>query len=112
VSKHKSGVAGIYNRITYAAEKRAALDLWGAICALRLPRPKVRTCEPKSAAAGRNNAPAATRRANQAPDPDAAALAVGQSHFVYSAGVVSSAHRVRMRRKGAGPLPAAWQSRQ
>jgi hypothetical protein len=41
------------------------------------------------------------RRANQAPDPDAAALAVGQSHFVYSAGVLSSAHRVRMRRKGA-----------
>jgi putative ABC transport system substrate-binding protein len=52
------------------------------------------------------------RRANQAPDPDAAALAVGQSHFVYSAGVLSSAHRVRMRRKRAGPLPAAPQSRQ
>jgi integrase len=30
VSGHKSGVAGIYNRSTYAAEKRAALDLWGA----------------------------------------------------------------------------------
>jgi hypothetical protein len=28
VSGHKSGVAGIYNRATYAAEKRAALDLW------------------------------------------------------------------------------------
>lgn len=29
VSGHKSGVAGIYNRSTYAAEKKAALDLWG-----------------------------------------------------------------------------------
>lgn len=29
ISGHKSGVAGIYNRATYAAEKRAALDLWG-----------------------------------------------------------------------------------
>lgn len=28
VSGHKSGVAGIYNRSTYAAEKRAALALW------------------------------------------------------------------------------------
>ena len=30
VSGHKAGVAGVYNRSTYAAEKRAALDLWGA----------------------------------------------------------------------------------
>lgn len=29
VSGHKAGVAGIYNRANYAAEKRAALDLWG-----------------------------------------------------------------------------------
>jgi integrase len=29
VSGHKAGVAGIYNRATYAAEKRAALELWG-----------------------------------------------------------------------------------
>jgi integrase len=28
ISGHKAGVAGIYNRATYAAEKRAALDLW------------------------------------------------------------------------------------
>jgi integrase len=28
VSGHKAGVAGIYNRSAYAAEKRAALDLW------------------------------------------------------------------------------------
>jgi integrase len=30
VSGHKAGVAGVYNRATYAAEKRAALALWGA----------------------------------------------------------------------------------
>ncbi len=30
VSGHKAGVAGIYNRATYAAEKRQALDMWGA----------------------------------------------------------------------------------
>lgn len=30
VSGHKSGVAGIYNRSTYAPEKRAALDLWAS----------------------------------------------------------------------------------
>lgn len=29
VSGHKAGVAGIYNRSTYAAEKRAALEAWG-----------------------------------------------------------------------------------
>jgi hypothetical protein len=28
VSGHKAGVAGIYNRSSYASEKRAALDLW------------------------------------------------------------------------------------
>jgi integrase len=28
ISGHKAGVAGIYNRSTYAKEKRAALDLW------------------------------------------------------------------------------------
>jgi hypothetical protein len=28
ISGHKAGVAGIYNRSTYATEKRAALDLW------------------------------------------------------------------------------------
>jgi integrase len=28
VSGHKAGVAGVYNRASYAAEKRAALDLW------------------------------------------------------------------------------------
>ena len=28
VSGHKAGVAGIYNRALYAAEKRQALDLW------------------------------------------------------------------------------------
>jgi integrase len=29
VSGHKAGVAGVYNRSSYAAEKRDALDLWG-----------------------------------------------------------------------------------
>lgn len=29
VSGHRAGVAGVYNRAIYAAEKRAALDLWG-----------------------------------------------------------------------------------
>jgi integrase len=29
VSGHKAGVAGVYNRALYAAEKRAALNLWG-----------------------------------------------------------------------------------
>ena len=28
VSSHKAGVAGIYNRALYAAEKRQALELW------------------------------------------------------------------------------------
>lgn len=30
ISGHKAGVAGIYNRSTYVAEKRAALEVWGA----------------------------------------------------------------------------------
>jgi hypothetical protein len=30
VSGHKAGVAGIYNRSTYAAEKREALEKWAA----------------------------------------------------------------------------------
>ena len=30
VSGHKAGVAGVYNRSTYAGEKRAALEIWGA----------------------------------------------------------------------------------
>jgi hypothetical protein len=30
VSGHKSGVAGIYNRAAYAAEKSAALTLWAS----------------------------------------------------------------------------------
>jgi hypothetical protein len=29
VSGHKTGVAGVYNRSSYATEKRAALELWG-----------------------------------------------------------------------------------
>lgn len=30
VSGHKAGVAGVYNRAAYAAEKRQALDMWAA----------------------------------------------------------------------------------
>jgi len=30
VSGYKAGVAGVYNRATYAPEKRQALDLWAA----------------------------------------------------------------------------------
>jgi hypothetical protein len=30
VSGHRSGVAGIYNRAAYSAEKREALNLWAA----------------------------------------------------------------------------------
>jgi hypothetical protein len=30
VSGYKAGVAGVYNRALYAAEKRQALDLWAA----------------------------------------------------------------------------------
>ena len=32
ISGHKAGVAGVYNRATYAAEKRQALDIWGRAC--------------------------------------------------------------------------------
>jgi integrase len=38
VSGHKAGVAGVYNRSTYAAEKRAALDLWGTHVQMLLAR--------------------------------------------------------------------------
>jgi integrase len=30
ISGHKGGIAGVYNRAAYAAEKRQALELWGA----------------------------------------------------------------------------------
>ena len=36
VSGHRAGVAGVYNRSTYASEKRAAIDVWAkhvAACA-------------------------------------------------------------------------------
>ena len=37
-SGHKTGVAGIYNRSTYAAEKRAALETWANHVAVILAR--------------------------------------------------------------------------
>jgi integrase len=33
ISGHRAGVAGVYNRAIYAAEKRAALDAWGSTIA-------------------------------------------------------------------------------
>jgi hypothetical protein len=30
ISGHKAGVAGVYDRALYSAEKRQALDLWAA----------------------------------------------------------------------------------
>ena len=30
ISGHKGGVAGVYNRATYAVEKRTALERWAA----------------------------------------------------------------------------------
>jgi hypothetical protein len=33
------GVAAVYNRFNYAAEKKSALDLWGAHVAALEPRP-------------------------------------------------------------------------
>jgi integrase len=38
VSGHKAGVAGVYNRSTYVAEKRAALELWGTFVQTLLAR--------------------------------------------------------------------------
>ncbi len=40
ISGHKAGVAGVYNRSSYAAEKRAALDLWGKHVQLLINREK------------------------------------------------------------------------
>ena len=40
ISGHKAGVAGIYNRSTYAAEKRAALELWAGHIKLALAKPE------------------------------------------------------------------------
>jgi hypothetical protein len=33
ISGHRAGVAGIYNRATYAAEKREALNCWATFVA-------------------------------------------------------------------------------
>ena len=36
IGGHKAGVAGIYNRSTYAPEKRAALELWASQLAVAI----------------------------------------------------------------------------
>ena len=41
VSGHKAGVAGIYNRATYADEKRAALQKWSDLVS-SLPKQPLR----------------------------------------------------------------------
>ncbi|MCJ2098977.1 tyrosine-type recombinase/integrase [Methylobacterium sp. E-046] len=51
ISGHKSGVAGIYNRAIYAAEKREALDLLGAYLAGLKPRVEVTAADPEPALA-------------------------------------------------------------
>src|SRR5215213_8622615 len=55
VSGHKAGVAGIYNRALYAAEKRQALDLWSehvrAVVVVERTEPKVVSLRPRDPAA-------------------------------------------------------------
>lgn len=48
VSGHKAGVAGIYNRATYANEKRQALELWSqhVTGSVALPEPKAAISSP------------------------------------------------------------------
>jgi integrase len=43
ISGHKAGVAGVYNRSTYANEKRAALDAWANHLRVIWRKPKGRT---------------------------------------------------------------------
>ncbi|GBU16807.1 MULTISPECIES: site-specific integrase [Methylobacterium] len=51
VSGSKAGIAGVYNRATYATEKRAALDLW-ASHVLALGKPRLEVVAPDPAALG------------------------------------------------------------
>ena len=44
VSGAKAGVAGVYNRASYPAEKRQALELWGAHVAALWKGAQVRLC--------------------------------------------------------------------
>jgi hypothetical protein len=46
VGGHKAGVAGIYNRSTYAAEKRAALDVWRTTSGSPSCRPQIQALPP------------------------------------------------------------------
>lgn len=48
-SGHKSGVAGIYNRAAYEADKRAALERWADKVAEIVGRPRLRMAVNKSA---------------------------------------------------------------
>ncbi|MEH3118877.1 MAG: hypothetical protein PGN25_15130 [Methylorubrum populi] len=51
ISGHKAGVAGIYNRALYAAEKREALDLLGAYLTGLEPRVEVAATDAEPALA-------------------------------------------------------------
>jgi integrase len=51
VSGAKSSVAGVYNWATYLAEKRKALELWGAHIARLVSRPTAKPAKAKETAA-------------------------------------------------------------
>ena len=49
ISGHKGGVAGVYNRAVYAAEKKAALELWADHVSSVVGGPAMNTLRNKSA---------------------------------------------------------------
>ena len=44
ISGHQGGVAGVYNRAAYSAEKRRALDLWAEWLLATVEGPRVMLC--------------------------------------------------------------------